>query len=516
MIALGAVAIVAATASGYTLAPPVTGKFGGQANPPAQGPLSWTGTVTYATPGAPDSAYLTSGSVSWTVSGTDSSGCIWDGTGSFAFNSSFALSGGRDGGITFNGNTYSASVGTANPDPMSSWALPVTVTCPGESPQNEYEEWGGWLETGPGRPASGSQLTGTYSYPDGLGTWNWNLTASTGLVARPGGPYSVLRGDTVTLDGSASTPASQIQAYKWTFAPGPGCPKGLKLAPGTGEQGQRVKLVVLCSLNGTLTVSGGGQQSQPAPFTINVRARPWNTPVMQADPAFVYANLGGPPTITKTAGGKHLLSETMGENVSDCPGASPGGRALADELICPLKLEDGFTVVGPIDDPHGPFNGFYYVGDATYYLLRLALINEWLAPGAPALPGYTDPTRNWYSYNARHGHAAQYMRALLAHESWGRTGYKRSGHTQALAAGIKTKQAGEPLDPRALAEEQFSRDRDGLIDLVEDKVRDDQEPLFKTSADPLATIWSGLMWTWSTDFGKWLEFTDVVGPSDSR
>jgi hypothetical protein len=159
--------------------PAYSGTFSGQAQPPGEGPLSWTGNANFATPGSqPGSTYLTSGSVTWTVAGTDTSGCTWSGTGSFAFNGSFALAGGRDGGITIVGTAYTAAVETASPDPMSAWELPVTVTCPAQAPQSEYEEWGFWLDTGSGNNANGTQLDGSYSEPAGLGEWSWSLTAS--------------------------------------------------------------------------------------------------------------------------------------------------------------------------------------------------------------------------------------------------------------------------------------------------------------------------------------------------
>jgi hypothetical protein len=148
------------------------GTFSGQVQLPGEGLLAWTGTVSFATPAPPpfvDALEVTSGTVSWTLSGQDASGCTWNGSGTFS------LTPAHDGAIQFySGGSYMASLGTAPPDAMDTYALPAMVTCPDESPMQEYGGWGTWLQT-PVAQASGNTLSGSYNYA--TADFSWNLTS---------------------------------------------------------------------------------------------------------------------------------------------------------------------------------------------------------------------------------------------------------------------------------------------------------------------------------------------------
>src|SRR3954447_5662285 len=49
------------------------------------------------------------------------------------------------------------------------------------------------------------------------------------LTADAGGPYTVVRAETVTLDASASVGPDPITSYRWDFTPGANCPSGTTL-----------------------------------------------------------------------------------------------------------------------------------------------------------------------------------------------------------------------------------------------------------------------------------------------
>ncbi len=54
-----------------------------------------------------------------------------------------------------------------------------------------------------------------------------------GLKADPGGPYSVVRGARVRLDGSGSSPRGEIRSYRWRFLRvAGGCPDDTPAATG--------------------------------------------------------------------------------------------------------------------------------------------------------------------------------------------------------------------------------------------------------------------------------------------
>ncbi len=154
----------------------VQGTFSGSVQLPDEGTLSWTGNATLATPGtSPDNLELTSGTVSWSMSGQDGSGCTWSGSGTVD------LTPGRDGVIQFHPDgTYYLVLQSGPPDAQDMYLLPVTQSCPGQGATSSYAVWETWLATREEQPASGTTLSGSNTYENA--SVSWNLTSYT-----PGG-----------------------------------------------------------------------------------------------------------------------------------------------------------------------------------------------------------------------------------------------------------------------------------------------------------------------------------------
>jgi hypothetical protein len=509
----------------------LSGTFNGSWN---QGGIlaQWHGTISYAkvlssSPSA-TSYGPTSATVSWSVSGS-SGGCTDKGSGQFSIANGM-LKGYPVGGYAdvYSNGAYDIDLNTVAQGPIDGYnSWPVTITCPPNPPFTGPYMIDDWIDSSHHAGSyylKNGRLNGSDSYsnpPYYTWSWNWDLGAdSEPLVAKPGGPYTVDRGGTVDLDGSSSTPSGKIQSYKWTFQPGANCPPGTSLDQGAVKEGARASVVALCSLHVKLTVANGSSEAS-ATTSIKVQPRKWETPVVQepytfSDPGFNPP----PPVITKTSSGKPKLNEDLGLNVSACKGASEPARRYAEQLVCPLRtngswLDHGFQVSAPVNDPHGPFNGFYYVTAATFEVVRQGLLNHWLAPNAPPLPGAV-PNRNFYIYNQRHGtDITGYITALKQHEGLGKPGVARSGHTLAIEEAMATEKNGQPLDPRAIAERQLAHDRADLVNTIDDKVLSDEDALFAATQDPLPVIWGPApVWLWSTDFGQWLQFNDSIGDHD--
>ena len=111
--------------------------------------------------------------------------------------------------------------------------------------------------------------------------WEWDLTAAGGLKAVPKAS-PVKRGAKATLDGSQSTEAARITEYLWRFDEvADACPDGAPPAGSASRTGREVKIVALCDVKVTLTVSDGAGDSDTASTVLRVKARKdnrWRTP----------------------------------------------------------------------------------------------------------------------------------------------------------------------------------------------------------------------------------------------
>ena len=130
---------------------PAKGTFSGTQN---QGGIvsSWHGQARFATPLAGGTGITlapTSGSVTWSVSGTSLNGCSYSGSGHFAFLAGKLL-GHKVGGYAGinDDDTYSLSLLTGANGLIPGYnAFPVTVSCPKEKPYTTPYVLGSWLDT---------------------------------------------------------------------------------------------------------------------------------------------------------------------------------------------------------------------------------------------------------------------------------------------------------------------------------------------------------------------------------
>lgn len=196
----------------------------------------------------------------------------------------------------------------------------------------------------------------------------------------PKGPVS--RGGAVTLSGKGSK--GPIQSYLWTFTLAGDAAndtvytdyKQVTLQPGVHQEGISIKMVPLRSLLVTLTVSDGALSSSTS-ANLEVCARKWRT-------RFRHAGEGPfrPPGRIRVEPDFYL---PFGRNVCTLDGLTgdqSSGHFLHHEKD--QKKNDwenpktGFTL-RQVNEPGGPFDGFWYVADYRVHVDRTSLINVELA-----------------------------------------------------------------------------------------------------------------------------------------
>jgi hypothetical protein len=186
------------------------------------------------------------------------------------------------------------------------------------------------------------------------------------LQADAGGPYSVLRGQRVTLDGSKSAPGGEITSYEWTFASAeagdpdtPNCP----IRDGVRTPGAKVSITVLCPITATLTVSDGDRtDSDTVPITVvprRFKPIPYLKPQERHD---LEAEL--------------RLRRRLCE---DCLfGKDVDARAPRSQQIIHRPRDPFSAAQAPHDG--GPFDGMWYTTGHAYVVQRRARINKQLFP----------------------------------------------------------------------------------------------------------------------------------------
>jgi hypothetical protein len=114
---------------------------------------------------------------------------------------------------------------------------------------------------------------------DPIGPWTFEVLKSTKLRAVPGGPYAVVRGQEIVLDGSRSE--GDITDYVWKIAM-----KDCELADGQPVNaevelhGARIPIRPLCDIDARLKVTDGTEWTDPpVAAQIDFSARPWKTKV---------------------------------------------------------------------------------------------------------------------------------------------------------------------------------------------------------------------------------------------
>jgi hypothetical protein len=324
-----------------------------------------------------------------------------------------------------------------------------------------------------GVPGAGGTVTASES-----GSWKVILgRAEKDPVAKAGGPYSVERAATVTLDGSKSTTRHKpMRSYRWKFAPGEDCegfsPRGVTMT------GKTVKVVPLCSLTATLEVEDdeGHTDSDVARIKVKPRTSGWRTPFSRrTEDGGARAPTGTPSARTLPDGGVEG-SLFVGLNASDCGQEKPGAA-----IVCPIP-SGRFTWAGngyeidKVSNPGGPFDGYSYVRSSILEIKRVELVAAGILPGSA-----------WYQNTvALQGDAAGFLAAVRLHEGLG-AGRANTGHSQ-----IIRDEARKPSgDVRRELEKLAAPTESGLTSKADAKVTEIDARIDSLSNDPLPDIWTG-------------------------
>jgi hypothetical protein len=341
---------------------------------------------------------------------------------------------------------------------------------------------------------------GAYTQRDGKVHFQWDLKAASNLKAVPHARGAV-RGGTAHLDGSRSTPASQIRRYLWRFHEAPGaCPAGAAPHSGAHKTGRRVKIVVLCSLKAELTVTDVHGDSDTRSTTVRVRARSgkaWVTPFSHREKAGDSRTPQGKPQ----AFGDAFASGTAGLNVPDCGNETPGSK-----IVCPL-LEGRRSWAGhgyalkQVNDPHGPFDDDFYVVNPTLSVKRAALFSPNYLPGSA-----------FYEYNKTRTDAdlAGFLKAVKAHEGLG-GGRPGTGHSQIMKSLVA--QAG--TNPRLVIEADLGSSRSKVAEAADKHLHEVDARIDVASDDPLPDIFVGPIWAYDDYRQAWTRFPAIRVPGNA-
>jgi hypothetical protein len=333
--------------------------------------------------------------------------------------------------------------------------------------------------------------------------WHWTieLRREGALTADAGGPYTVVRGKELRLDGSRSSPRGRIDSYRWTFkragsgdAPGPPVnPAVARESPARaaedggcktehgGKKGKAPKVQPLCTIKATLTVTDGGETDSDT-TKITVKPRDWETPVAEMKPER-YKRWGQPQHGSPDG-------STFGLNVPGCGGAA---RSTRDSYFCPLP--DGDTWQGEaytldvVDDPQGPQDGHWYIKPRPkFQIRRRQLVNAYLYAGAGVPAGSSAP-KGFYEANRDAGFPIDdFIRYVENHEGPGQ-GVPRSGHTQAIVEAIRS--APDANDPQRVVESVVEPTERAARREADKRLRGAGERVCRNTRDPLDGPWTG-------------------------
>ncbi len=360
-------------------------------------------------------------------------------------------------------------------------------------------------------------------------SWSWTieLRRKGALTADAGGPYNVVRGKQLRLDGSRSSPRGRIDSYRWTFrraarnddpAP-PVNPSVARQSPARaaqdggcrteqgGKKGKTPKVLPLCTIRATLTVTDGGESDSDT-TTITVKPRDWETPVAALKPER-YTRWGQPQHGSPDG-------STFGLNVPGCRGAA---RATRDSYFCPLP--DGDTWHGEayaldvVDDPKGPHDGHWYVKPRPKFeIRRRQLVNAYLYAGA-GVPASSTAPKEFYAANKDAGFPIDdFIRYVENHEGPGQ-GLPRSGHTQAIVEPIRS--APDANDPQRVIESVVEPNERAARREADKRLRGAGERVCLNTRDPLAGPWTrGSPVAWDPTFQDFLPLEGADFEGDPR
>jgi hypothetical protein len=155
----------------------VSGSFSQPSDSPSQVNQQWTGTARFAqTAGDPGSYEPVAGTLTYTTSGSDDSGCSYSGTGVVTIAPATVF-----GSLGLASTTYFLAGYWTNDEVIQRPTYPVTVTCPEGTTSQATPVQLKWLGTDPAGeqiPADAGTLSGTRTEiaPNGVRTvWTWNL-----------------------------------------------------------------------------------------------------------------------------------------------------------------------------------------------------------------------------------------------------------------------------------------------------------------------------------------------------
>ena len=178
------------------------------------------------------------------------------------------------------------------------------------------------------------------------------------------------------------------------------------------------------------------------------------------------------------------VKNSMGVNVSGCPDAR---TVAADDpfVFCPYSGPD-YDVAQVTS---GPFAGDWYVTSSSLAIERLGLFSRLYGPNGAVEPG---AGVNFYTYNMSKKNAAA-VRSLVAqireHEK---------AHTDAMRFAVRTQEG----NARGLIEALIAKDREGLIDKADNKIRGAARFVYDYANDDsghlTSTAWSGRLYFWET------------------
>lgn len=321
-----------------------------------------------------------------------------------------------------------------------------------------------------------------------------------GVRAVPGGPYTVVRGEPLTLDGSASE--GENLTYEWTFAP-KDCPAD---APGRGGAklvGPTPKVTLLCSMNATLTVSNGIKSDRKTVAVI-VSPRDWTTPFNHVPEEGLVPPSGGRPVLEGVSRANPATGSVRmvgGQNVCEL---DPDAK---NHILHPLPSGDSWQHAGyelrQVAEPGGPFDGYWFVSAYSMRIERQTLINRYILPNAA---GFGD-TKSFYNANKEWGTDVDgYLAAIRAHEGTG-----PGGHSGLM------RQAKMRADPALTIETQVGASgEEALRTCVDDEIRRAELRICNAAKDPLPEIWRGRLVYLQIDTYQWIKMdapTIVGGPS---
>jgi len=307
-------------------------------------------------------------------------------------------------------------------------------------------------------PSSGLVLSGIREYQ---GTkFSWSLRPDVSFLANAGGPYEIVRGETLQLDGSQSM--GDIVDYEWTFVPGTGYPSDAPFNTGALKTGEKPQAVFLCDVKVTLTVRGANGQEDQDQTQVVVIPRDWTTGSghknkegdMSPDMGYyeIYA--------WRDDDGWNSPKHTGAVNVS-----IKDDRVEPGKLFDPVRGEnnswagEGYDII-QVHDPNGPFDDLHYSENYRIKLIRRTLINPNLKEDS-RIPFRTNTGQfsNWYDFNVEMHNKAEadaYLESIRIHER---------EHTRLMEESIR----GES-DPARSVEEMFHSNLDVLQDKIDRKI----------------------------------------------